>query len=317
MSSDRMFQIEFFVQLAELGSLTKAADRLEMSNASASRTLLALEERLGARLVERTTRRLWLTEVGQAFYRRCAAMLSEIAEAEAEVNEATMQPTGTLHVTSPVSFAMLHIAPALPEFQRRYPKLKVQITTANRYFDFIEAGMDVAIRTREYEVDSNITVRKLARNWRVMAASPGYLAEHGSPKQPEDLKAHRMLIYNLAKDPTVLHLSRGDEQRDIEISSVVDSNEGQVIVSAGLAGLGILIQPLYIIHDDIVAGRLVPVLLDWALPPLTINIAYQSRRHLPAKIRVFTDYLVERFQDLDLERKWTALGASATGTTLR
>jgi DNA-binding transcriptional LysR family regulator len=317
MSSDRMFQIEFFVQVAELGSLTKAADKLEMSNAAASRTLLALEERLGARLVERTTRRLWLTEVGQVFYRRCSAMLSEIAEAEAEVNEATLQPTGTLHVTSPVSFAMLHIAPALPDFQRRYPQLKVQITTANRYFDFIEAGMDVAIRTREYESDSNITVRKLARNWRVMAASPGYLAENGTPRHPEDLQAHRMLIYNLAKDPSVLHLSRGHEQRDIEISSVVDSNEGQVIVSAGLAGLGILIQPLYIIHDDIVAGRLVPVLLDWALPPLTINIAYQSRRHLPAKIRVFTDYLVERFEGLDLERKWSALGASIASTGAR
>lgn len=309
MSSDRMFQIEFFVQVAELGSLTKAAEKLEMSNAAASRTLIALEERLGARLVERTTRRLWLTEVGQSFYRRCSALLFEIAEAEAEVNEATLQPTGTLHVSSPVSFAMLHIAPALPEFQRRYPQLKVQITTANRYFDFIEAGMDVAIRTREYESDSNITVRKLARNWRVMAASPGYLAANGVPKHPEELKFHRMLIYNLAKDPTVLHLSRGNEHRDIEISSVVDSNEGQVIVSAGLAGLGILIQPLYIIHEEIVAGRLVPVLLDWALPPLTINIAYQSRQHLPAKIRVFTDYLVERFEMLDLERKWSSVRA--------
>lgn len=307
MSSDRLFQIEFFVQVAELGSLTKAAEKLEMSNAAASRTLLALEERLGARLVERTTRRLWLTEVGQIFYRRCSAMLSEIAEAEAEVNEATLQPTGTLHVTSSVSFSMLHIAPALPEFQRRYPLLKVQITAANRYFDFIEAGIDVAIRTREYESDSNITVRKLSRTWRVMAASPGYLAANGVPKHPDDLKSHRMLIYNLAKDPTVLHLSRGDEHRDVEISSAVDSNEGQVIVSTGLAGLGILIQPLYIIHDEIVAGRLVPVLLDWALPPLTINIAYQSRRHLPAKIRVFTDYLVERFEKLDLERKWAAL----------
>ena len=116
-----------------------------------------------------------------------------------------------------------------------------------------------------------------------------------------------MLIYNLAKDPTVLHLSQGQDHRDVEISSAFDSNEGQVIVSAGLAGLGIVIQPLYIIHDEIVAGRLVPVLLDWALPPLTINIAYQSRRHLPAKIRVFTDYLVERFEALDLERKWAAL----------
>src|SRR6218665_2113686 len=147
MSSDRLAQIEVFVQFSELGRLAKAAERLEMSNAAASRTLLALEERLGARLVERTTRRLWLTEVGQTLYRRCSAMLSEIAEAEAEVNEATLQPTGTLHVTSSVSFAMLHIAPALPEFRRRYPLLNAQITTANRYFDFIEAGMDVAIRT--------------------------------------------------------------------------------------------------------------------------------------------------------------------------
>jgi len=150
-------------------------------------------------------------------------------------------------------------------------------------------------------------VRKLARTWRVMAASPGYLAANGVPKHPDDLKSHRMLIYNLAKDPTVLHLSQGQDHRDVEISSAFDSNEGQVIVSAGLAGLGIVIQPLYIIHDEIVAGRLVPVLLDWALPPLTINIAYQSRRHLPAKIRVFTDYLVERFEALDLERKWAAL----------
>lgn len=304
MSADRLSQIEFFVQVAELGSLTKAAEKLDMSNAAASRTLLALEERLGARLVERTTRRLWLTEVGQTFYRRCSAMLSEIAEAEAEVNEATLQPTGTLHVTSSVSFAMLHIAPALPEFQRRYPQLNVQITTANRYFDFIEGGMDVAIRTREYESDSNITVRKLARTWRVMAASPGYLAANGVPQHPEELKNHRLLVYNLAKDPTVLHLSRGDERRDVQISSAVDSNEGQVIVSAGLAGLGIVIQPLFIIHEEIVAGRLVPVLLDWTLPPLTINIAYQSRRHLPAKIRVFTDYLVERFEVMDYERKW-------------
>jgi DNA-binding transcriptional LysR family regulator len=307
MSSDRLAQMEFFVQVAELGSLTKAAERLEMSNAAASRTLLALEERLGARLVERTTRRLWLTEVGQTFYQRCAAMLAEMAEAEAEVNEATLQPTGTLHITSSVSFAMMHIAPALPEFKRRYPQLNVQITTANRYFDFIEAGIDVAIRTREYEGDSNITVRKLARTWRVLAASPGYLAEHGAPRHPDDLKSHRLLIYNLAKDPNVLHLTQGTVRRDVEINSAMDSNEGQVLVAAGLAGLGIVIQPLYIIHDEIVRGRLVPVMLDWALPPLTINLAYQSRRHLPAKIRVFTDYLIERFEINDIERKWAAL----------
>jgi len=303
---DRWSQIEFFVQVAELGSLSRAAEKLDMSNAAASRTLLALEERLGARLVERTTRRLWLTEAGQAFHRRCAAMLAEMAEAEAAVHETTLQPTGLLRVTSSVSFAMMHIAPGLPEFCRRYPKLNVQIVAANRYPDFIEAGIDVAIRTREVEGDSGITVRRLAHTRRVLAGAPGYFALHGTPRTPDDLKQHRLLVYNLAKDPNVLHFSRGEERCDTPITSMLDSNEGQVICAAGLAGLGIVIQPLYIIHDEIVAGRLVPVLTDWQLPPLTINLAYQSRRHQPAKIRVFNDFLVERFEALELEKKWAA-----------
>lgn len=303
---DRWSQIEFFVQVAELGSLSRAAERLEMSNAAASRTLHALEERLGARLVERTTRRLWLTEVGQAFHRRCVAMIAEMAEAEAIVQETSLQPSGVLRVTSSVSFAMMHIAPGLPEFNRRYPQLSVQIIAANRYPGFIEAGIDVAIRTREHEGDSGITIRRLAHTRRVLAASPGYLAEHGTPKVPEDLKYHRMLVYNLANDPYVLHFSRGDERRNTPITSMLDSNEGQVICAAGLAGHGLVIQPLYIIHDDIVAGRLVPVLTDWDLPSLTINFAYQSRRHQPAKIRVFTEFFIQRFEELELEKKWAS-----------
>lgn len=302
----RWSQIEFFVQVAELGSLSRAAEKLGMSNAAASRTLHALEERLGARLVERTTRRLWLTEVGQAFHRRCLAMIAEMKEAEAEVQETSLKPSGVLKVTSSVSFAMMHIAPNLPEFNQRFPQLSVEITTANRYLDFIEAGIDVAIRTREYESDSGITVRRLAHTRRVLAASPGYLAEYGTPRVPEDLKSHQLLVYNLANDPYVLHFSQADEQRHTPITSLLNSNEGQVIRAAGLAGHGLMILPLYIIHDDIVAGRLVPVLTDWDLPSLTINFAYQSRRHQPAKIRVFTEFFVQRFKDLDLEKKWAS-----------
>ena len=303
---DRWAQVEFFVQVAELGSLSRAAEKLDMSNAAASRTLQALEERLGARLVERTTRRLWLTEVGTVFHRRCVAMMAEMAEAEAVVQETSLQPSGVLRVTSSVSFAMMHIAPGLPEFNRRYPQLSVQIVAANRYPDFIEAGIDVAIRTREYEGDSGITVRRLARTRRVLAASPGYLTENGAPKTPEDLKFHRLLVYNLANDPYVLHFSRGEERRNTPITSMLDSNEGQVICAAGLAGLGLVIQPLYIIYDEIVAGRLVPVLTDWELPSLTINFAYQSRRHQPAKIRVFTEFFLQRFEDQELGKKWAS-----------
>ena len=304
---DRFTQIEFFVLTAETGSLSKAAEKLNMSNAAASRTLNALEERLGARLVERTTRRLWLTDAGRDYHRRCSTILAEMAEADSAAGDAALNPRGTLRVTSSVSFAMMHIAPWLPEFSLHYPELSVQIVAANRYPDFIEAGIDVAIRTREHEGDSGITVRRLAETRRILAASPGYLARHGRPKTPEDLASHRMLIYNLALDPHVLHLMRGEESREIPITSTLDSNEGQVICAAGYAGMGIVIQPLYIVHDDIVAGRLVPLLEDWQLPRLTINIAYQSRRHQPAKIRVFTQALIDRVEQLDLARKWSAL----------
>lgn len=303
---DRWTQIELFVKTVELCSISKAAEKLGLSNAAASRHLSALEDRLGARLMERTTRRLWLTESGRNYHQRCLAILSEMAEAEAEVNESASDPRGLLRVTSSVSFAMMHIAPDLPEFHQRYPGLSVEVVAANRYLDFIEAGIDVAIRTREHEADSSITVRRLAETPRVLAASPRYLARQGTPRTPSDLADHRLLIYNLAKDPFVLHFQHGKERSALPISGVLQANEGQVICAAGLAGDGIVIQPMYIIYDDIVAGRLVPVLTDWQLPQLTINIAYQSRRHQPAKIRVFTQHLVNRFERLDLERKWAS-----------
>ncbi|MFT4438472.1 LysR family transcriptional regulator [Caballeronia sp. 15715] len=301
---DRWAQIKLFVLTADLGSLSKAAAKLDMSNAAASRTLNALEGQLGARLIERTTRRMWLTAVGEEYHRRCSSILSEMAEAESIVSEEAVNPRGVLRVTSSVSFASIHIAPALPEFLKRYPDLSVQVTAANQYRHFIEAGIDVAIRTKEHEDDSGITVRRLAETRRVLAASPSYLAEYGRPMTPDDVARHRMLVYNLAADPYLLHLSRCDEQHHIAITSALDSNEGQVIVAAGRAGLGIVIQPLYIIHDDVISGRLIPVLEDWQLPPLAINLAYQSRRYQPAKIRVFTEFLIDRVKRLHLEKRW-------------
>jgi DNA-binding transcriptional LysR family regulator len=306
---DRWSEIRLFVLTGEMGSLSKAAEKLDMSNAAASRTLSALEERLGARLIERTTRRMWLTDIGEDYHRRCSSVLAEMAEAEAIVSDESVIPRGVLRVTSSVSFAMAHIAPALPEFNRMYPELSVQIVAANQYQHFIDAGIDVAIRTKEHEDDSGITVRRLAETRRMIAASPAYLELHGRPRAPQDLIGHKMLVYNLAANPYVLHLRKGDEECHIAIKSVLDSNEGQVIVSAGKAGLGLVIQPLYIIHDDIVSGRLIPVLEDWKLPPLTINLAYQSRRYQPAKIRVFTDFLIERVKNLELEKRWLTTAA--------
>ncbi len=289
---DRFTQMEVFLKTAELGSLSRAAEVLGMSPAAASRYLGALEERVGARLVERNTRRLWLTEAGQAFLSRSAPLLAELAEAEAAVTAHAVAPQGVLRVTSSLSFATIYIAPMLADLHRLYPKLGVQIVVANRYLDFIEAGIDVAIRTRLAEPETGIVVRRLGRMRRVLAAAPAYLDRQGLPEDPDDLIRHDMLVYNLAVDPLVLSFVRDEEARTVRITATLDCNDGQVIRQAALAGLGILIQPLYIVAEDIRAGRLVQILPDWQMPPLTMNIAYQNRTYLPAKIRVFSDALV-------------------------
>ncbi len=305
---DKFKEIQLFVHVADFGSLSIAAQKLRISNAAASRFLQALEGRLGIRLVERTTRRLWLTDAGLEYYPRCVAVLAEINDADAEIADLAVNPSGVLRVTSSVSFAMMHLAPSIRELHTKYPKLTIQVITENKYHNFIEKGIDVAIRTKEYEEGSNITIRKLAVTRRVLAGSPLYFEENKPPLTPSDLSSHRMVLYSLANDPYLLKFKRRGVSSAISIAPTFESNEGQVIREAALKGAGILVQPLYIIYDDIVSGRLVPVLTDWELPPLAINIAYQSRRHQPAKIRAFVNFLIDRFAALNLERKWKDLG---------
>ena len=302
---DRWTEIELFLQVAESGSLSRAAEALGLSNAAASRHLSALESRLAARLVHRNTRRLFLTDVGEDFYRRCKPLLGELRDAETAVNETALKPTGLLRITASLSFSKNVIAPLLPEFVERYPDLRIEIVVSNRYHDLLENGIDVAVRNREFENDSAITVRRLAETKRVPAASPQYLQRHGTPNLPDELGGHRLLIYNLAHTPGQLRFTRNGASTVVPVQPFLEANDGQVLLAAALRHLGILVQPMYIIHDDIVAGRLVPLLTEWELPRLTINVAYPTRRHLPVKVRCFVDYLVEKFAELDFERRWT------------
>ena len=302
---DRWTEIELFVQVAETGSLSRAAEALNLSNASASRHLAALEDRLGARLVERNTRRLYLTDTGQEFFQRARNILTDLRDAESDVNAAALNPTGVLRVTASLSFCLHHIAPLLREFTERYPNVTVHVEAANRYLDIIDNNIDVAIRTREVEPDSNITIRRLGETRRVLAASPGYLARHGFPRTLDDLARHKLLIYVHANNPYELRFTRGTEQRTVSVRGLLETNDGQIVRAAALDGMGILVQPVYIVYDDIVAGRLVPVLDDWDLPHLTINLAYPSRKHLSAKVRTFIDFMAAHFKKMDYERKWT------------
>jgi DNA-binding transcriptional LysR family regulator len=302
---DRWTEIELFVQVAETGSLSRAAEALALSNAAASRHLSALEQRLGVRLVERNTRRLYLTDTGHEFFSRAKTILADLKDAEATVNAAALNPTGTLRITASLSFAMDHVAPLLKEYTRRYPNVNVHVEAANRYFDIIDNNIDVAIRTREFEPDSNVTIRRLAETRRILAAAPAYLAKHGRPQTLEDLQRHQMLIYTHANNPHELRFAREGQTSVITVRSLLESNDGQILRAAALDGMGILVQPTYILYEDIVAGRLVPLLDDWDLPRLTINLAYPSRKHLSAKVRTFIDFIVGHFEQMNYEKKWT------------
>lgn len=303
---DKFTAVEVFVQVAESGSLTKAAEALGLSTSAASRFLLALEEHLGVRLVHRTTRKLNLTDAGLEFFRRARNVLTEMREAEAAVTETVVKPTGTLRVSASLSFCLLHIEPLLPAFTARYPEISVEVVAANRYYDIIDNNIDLAIRTREVEADSSITIRRLASTRRILAASPSYLKRRGTPTSPADLGSHAMLIYTHAVDPNELVFQRGDAAERVRVRPLLEANDGQIIVRAALDGMGILVQPRYIVYEELARGALVPLLDEWDLPRLTINFAFQTRSHLPAKVRLFMEAVIERFRINEFERHWTS-----------
>jgi DNA-binding transcriptional LysR family regulator len=303
---DRWTEIELFVRIAELGNMGRAAEQLGLSGPAATRHLSSLETRLGARLVQRTTRSLSLTEVGREYFETCKRALEDLDAAGLCASATALEPSGVLKITASLSFAVQHLAPLLTQYTQRYPKVSIKLDSANRYSTLIDNDVDIAFRTREFESDSSITIRRLAQTRRVVCASPGYLDRQGRPEDIEALAHRPMLIYTLSRNPHELTFTRGQETRSVRIQGLLEANDGQILRAAALNGLGLLIQPRYIVYDDLVAGRLVPVLDEWDLPRLQINVAFHSRRHLSAKVRTFVDFVADHFARNDFERKWTA-----------
>ncbi|MFD1624123.1 LysR family transcriptional regulator [Azospirillum griseum] len=304
---DRLTELEVFTRIAEEANLTRAADSLGMSVSGVSRHLTSLENRLGVRLVQRTTRQLYLTPEGESFAASARDILANLREAEASVSVVVAQPRGTLRIGASLSFSMLHLTPVIQAFKAQYPLVRIDLQVSNRYYDLVENGLDLAIRTRRSEVDSSVTIRKLAETRRLIAASPAYLDRRGTPAEPKDLAAHDLLLYSLANDPDHLNLARNGEVVRIPVTGELVCNDGQILRQAALEGLGILIQPAYILHADLKAGRLVRVLPDWELPRLVMNLVFPSRTHLPARTRLFINALVEHFAQNNFEAEWEAL----------
>jgi DNA-binding transcriptional LysR family regulator len=292
---DRLAAIQVFSQVVEAGSFAKAAERLGLSTSATSRQVAELEAHLQTRLLNRTTRRVSLTESGRAFYERAVQLLADLAEAEAEASSAAVVPRGTIRLTTSVNFGVRHVAPAIAEFLRRHPEVRFDVSLADRVVDLIEEGFDLAIRIGAPGAD-NLVARRLGETRLVPCASPDYLARHGAPSTPEDLAKHDCFTYEYVSPRQVWRFrDRAGAERTVRVSGSLHSNNGDLLAEVAAHGAGIVFEPAFIVGPDVRAGRLVPLLQEFVPPPVPIYALYPSRKHLSAKVRRFVEFLVERF----------------------
>lgn len=292
---DRFHAIEAFVKVVETGSFARAAERLGVSVSSVSRHVTDLEAHLNARLLNRTTRRLSLTEIGRAFHERCVQLLADLEEAEESAGEGAVVPRGTLRLTCGVTFGERYLAPAIAEFMARYPQMRFDTELSDRVVDLVEEGFDAAVRIGAVG-GQNLVARKVGTTRLVCCAAPSYLAQHGEPRAPEDLAAHACLLYAYAPQIGLWPFRDPDGgERNVRVAGPAHANNGRFLEALAVAGVGISYEPDFIVGPDVKAGRLVPILRAFAPPAAGIHVVYPSRRHLSAKVRVFTDFLTQRF----------------------
>lgn len=292
---DRLESMETFIRVVEAGSISGAADRMDIAKSAVSRRIAELEERLGVQLFRRTTRRLNLTDTGRSFYERCVAIAADVEEAERAVSEAHGTLRGQLRVAVPMSFGLRHLRPAILAFARTNPEVTFDLDFNDRHVDLLAEGVDVAIRIAELS-DSTLIARRLAPVASVVCASPDYLAQHGEPGTPADLVGHPCLVYGNAPDPQNWRY-RGPDGAEgaVKVPVRLRANNGDFLAAAAIGGLGIARQPTFIVHEAIEQGQLVPLLTGYRWPTVYAYAVYPHTRHLSQRVRAFVDFLVERF----------------------
>ena len=292
---DHLSAMAVFARVVEMESFSGAARDLGLSKSAVSKRVGRLEDRMGLRLLNRTTRRLSLTEAGAAFYEGCRRVVAEAEAAERAVTRLASAPRGRLKVNAPMSFGVRHLAPALPDFMARYPELTVDLALNDRLVDLVEEGFDVAVRIVRLE-DSSLIARRLAPNRLVLCAAPFYLRAHGAPRAVEDLKGHECLLYSYLAAGDVWRLCGPGGERRLAVTGRLHINNGNALLAAALGGLGVALLPCFICGEDLRAGRLIQVLPEWSGPADTaIAAVYPASRNLSPKVRVFVDFLAERF----------------------
>ena len=293
-SVDRLEAIRIFSQVVESMSFVRAAERLNLSNTAVSRHVAELERHLQTRLLHRTTRRISLTETGRVFHERCVQILAELDEAEREAAQQATEPRGTIHLTTSINFGTHQVTPAIATFLARHPHVNFDVSLSDRIVDIIEEGFDLAIRIGGTGRE-NLVARKLGETRLLACAAPAYLARHRAPSVPEDLMHHNCITYEYAIRDAWAFRDAADREHAVRVAGSLNSNNSDLNVEAAVEGLGIVLEPDFVVAPGLKNGTLVRVLQSFEAAALPIYAVYPSRRFLPAKVRVFVDFLAERF----------------------
>lgn len=294
---DSFSDLDFFSLLLKEGSLAATAQQMGLTPPAVSRRLAQLEQRLGVRLLNRTTRRIGLTPEGETYLLEGGRILADLRALEHAVSGARSNPRGLLRIAATLGFGRRHIAPALSAFGRAYPEIELQLHLTDRSVNLVEQGFDAAIRFGELP-DSRLTARRLLSNQRVLCASPGYLAQAGTIRMPSDLVAQRCIVIRESDETYgTWHLRQGEQQETVKVRGTVSTNDGECALAWALDGYGILLRSLWDAGPYLEDGRLQQVLPDWTLPPADVYLLYPTHHNLSAKTRALLDFLVAWFRD--------------------
>jgi DNA-binding transcriptional LysR family regulator len=300
---DRLTAMQMFVRVVAERSFSHAARQLGVSKSVVSKAVAELEDRLGAQLLNRTTRQMSLTGVGQAYHERCLSILESVDEIEQLVSAQASTPKGLIRLAAPVTFSIAHLGEPVSRYLSENPDVAIELSLNDRLVDIVEEGFDVAIRISRRLRDSNLIAVRLCGARSICAASPDYLARHGAPSHPRDLLSHQCLRYsNLgpAQEWTFLDISQGSAPREpiqVAVSGRIITNNGEILRSAAVGGEGIIYGPSFLMAEDIAAGRLLVLLPDYAGPPFGIYAVYPPNRHISPKVRRLVDHLKQEWGD--------------------
>ncbi len=290
---DRFQEMRVFTAVVDAGSFVAAADALEMSKPAVSRQVAELEQRLGVRLLHRTTRRLSLTVEGEVFLARCRELLAGVEEAEAEVSARGGSAVGLLKVSAPVSFGIRHLAPLWAGFMARHPQLTLDLTLTDRFIDLVDEGFDMAVRVARLP-SSSLVSRRLASTRMVLCASPGYVREHGAPGRPSDLAGHAVLAYSLFASGDTWEFEGPEGPESVRVKPRMQTNSGDTCVAVAVGGGGIVLQPVFLVGEALRNGDLVEVMPAYRSVELGIYAVYPTRKHMPPKVRLLVNHLADR-----------------------